>query len=93
MSQFSSYAPPMTWGPWAQIASHFGSVRYTISYEPVGDANVVARIRYYKEGTSHEVIEEFKDETVIVTSNSIAVVEVSFKGLLTGSAVTGSVSP
>ena len=91
---FTGDAPPMIWGPDVTVASHIGSVTFTITYEAVGDTLVLGRVTYYKgAGAGSKVIEEFRDETTITTSDSVANVLCDFKGVPTGSAVTGTVTP
>jgi hypothetical protein len=91
---FVGYAAPMTWGPDVTVASHIGSVTFKISYEAVGDTLVMGRVTYYKgDGAGAKVTEEFRDETTITTSNSVANVICDFKGIPTGSAVNGTVTP
>jgi hypothetical protein len=93
MSQFNAYAPPMVWGAWVRIDSHIGPSTYNISYEALGDTLVMGRVRYFKGSDGGtQVIEEFRDSTTITTSNSAANVEVSFKGVPTGSPVQGMFS-
>jgi hypothetical protein len=82
------------WGAWQTIASHSSSVTYEISYEPVGDTVVVAQVQYWKgSGGGSQVVEDFSKETSITTSESIANVNVRFKGVVTGSAVDGEINP
>jgi len=91
---FSAYAAPSIWGPWVTVASHIGSVTFTIETTPLGDTLLMSRVRYWKgAGGGSQVTEEFRDSTTITTSNSVANVEVSCKGVPTGSAVDGSVEP
>lgn len=93
-SRLSGYAAPMIWGPDVVIGSHIGSVTYTISYEAVGDTVVLGRVTYFKgSGSGSKVTEEFRDETTITTSNSVATVVCDFKGIPTGSAVNIDVTP
>jgi len=92
-TEFTAYAAPMTWGPDVTVASHIGSFTYTITYEAVGDTLVMGRVSYYKgTGGGQKVYEEFKDSTTITTANAVANVVCDFKGVPTGSAVTGSVT-
>lgn len=95
MKQFSALALPLAWGPWTEIQSHLGSLTFTITYAPLGDTLVMGRVRYFKKGNPDpgQVVEEFKDETSITTSNSVANIEVSFKGIILGSAVNGTIEP
>jgi len=91
---FAAYAAPMIWGPDVVVASHIGSATFTISYEAVGDTLVMGRVTYYKgDDAGQKVTEEFRDETTITTSNSVANVVCDFKGIPTGSAVNGTVTP
>jgi hypothetical protein len=91
---FAAYAAPMIWGPDANVGSHLGSVTFTITYEAVGDTLVMGRVTYYKgEGAGQLVTEEFRDETTITTSNSVANVICNFRGIPTGSAVNGTITP
>ena len=94
LRQFAAYAPPMTWGPDVTVASHIGSVTYTISYEAVGDTLVLGRVIYYKgDNGGQKVTEEFTDQTTITTADAVANVLCDFKGIPTGSAVNGTVTP
>lgn len=91
---FVGYAGPMMWGADVVVASHIGSVKYTISYEVVGDTLVLGRVTYFKGAAGGiQVTEEFKDETSITTAKSVANVICSFKGIPIGSAVSGTVEP
>lgn len=91
---FAAYAAPMIWGPDTNVGSHIGSITFTITYEAVGDTLVMGRVTYYKgAGAGQLVTEEFRDETTITTSNSVANVICSFKGIPTGSAVNGTITP
>ena len=91
---FSGYAPPLFWGPSVHVASHIGSVTYAIDYEAIGDTLVLGRVTYFKgSGGGQKVTEEFRDSTTITTSNSVATVELEFKGIVTGSTVNGTINP
>ena len=84
----------MIWGPDTNVASHIGSVTFTITYDAVGDTLVMGRVTYYKGADAGQLVtEEFRDETTITTSNSVANVVCCFKGIPTGSAVNGTVTP
>jgi hypothetical protein len=90
----TGYAAPSTWGPDVTVASHIGSISFTISYEAVGDTLVKGRVTYWKgEGGGSQVKEEFFDETTIRTSNSVANVLCDFQGIPLGSAVNIYVDP
>ncbi len=90
----TGYAAPSTWGPDTTVASHIGSVTFTISYEAVGDTLVKGRVTYWKgEGGGKQVKEEFFDNTTITTSNSVATVVCDFEGIPLGSAVNIYVDP
>lgn len=92
LNRFNAYAGPSTWGPWTQIAAHGGPVTYTITAKPVGSTVIVGRVKYFgRDGKQH--IETFRGSTTITTGNSWATVRVSFKGIPTGSAVEGTISP
>lgn len=94
MGIYQAYAPPMIWGPWVTVASHLGSVTYKITSEPVGDTVLECKIRYFKgPGGGTQVEERWVKDVTITTSDSVANVEVSFKGVPTGSKVEGTVSP
>ena len=88
---FASYAGPSVWSDWSNIASYLGVVTYHITAEPVGATALFCRVRYYRD--TGQVIEEFREETTITTGNVVANLEVSFKGIPTGSAVNGTVEP
>lgn len=90
---FTAYAPPLVWGPGMTVASHIGAVTYRITYEAIGDTLVMGRVHYYKSGSQDKVTEEFSSSTTITTSNSVGNVVVDFKGIPTGSAVNGTISP
>lgn len=92
MTSFSAYALPNIWGPWVNIASHTASVSFKISADPVGSTVLRCRVRYFKgKGGGSQIIEEFIDNVTITTSNSVAIIEVSFMGIPTGSAVDGTI--
>lgn len=92
--RFSAYAAPNMWGPTVPVASHIGSVRYTIQYSAIGETLVLARVTYWKgEGGGQRVREEFRDQTTITTSNSVGSVECEFTGIPLGSAVSVEVNP
>ena len=91
---FSAYAPPLTYGSKVEVASHLGSVSYTISYEPVGSAIVLGRVHYYKNGAGEEkTTESLSSGATITTANVVANVEVDFKGAATGSNVRVTIDP
>jgi hypothetical protein len=91
---FVAYAAPNTWGPDVNVASHIGVVTFTIAYEAVGDTLVLGRVTYFKgPNGGSKVTEEFRDETTITTSNSVANITCDFKGIPFGSAVNGTVTP
>ena len=41
-------APPLAFSDWNVLASHIGSVTYTISERAICDTGVVSEVRYYK---------------------------------------------
>lgn len=91
---FSAYAPPLTFGSKVEVASHLGSVSYTISYEPVGSAIVLGRVHYYKNGAGEEkTTESLPSGATITTANVVANIEVDFKGAATGSNVRVTINP
>jgi hypothetical protein len=45
----SFLAPPLVYSPWTVLASHTGSVSYTISDSVSCDTDVLAEVRYFKE--------------------------------------------
>lgn len=91
---FIGYAGPLLWGPSVTVATHIGSVTYTIEYNAVGDTVVMGRVTYWKgSGAGRKVTEEFRDSTTITTSNSVATVECEFKGVPLGSTVEGTCNP
>ncbi|MBV8453282.1 MAG: hypothetical protein JOZ29_13565 [Deltaproteobacteria bacterium] len=92
MRTFAAYAGPSTWGPWLDVAHPVGSVAYAITAEPVGDTTLRCRVRYYKD-ENNQVVEEWRESVNIVTGNAVATVDVSFMGLLTGTAVNGTINP
>ena len=53
---------------------------------------MTCRVRYFKTATK-QVVEEWLDEIVVDCGNCVANVEVSFKGIPTGTAVNGTVNP
>lgn len=92
--QFHAYAPPDIWGMWTTISSHVGSVSYEISYSAVGNTLVVAQVRYWQgPGNGTQTVEDFRDDINVDTADCVGNVEVRFKGVPTGSAVDGSISP
>ena len=91
---FSAYAPPLTYGSKVEVASHLGSVSYTISYEPVGSAIVLGRVHYYNNCAGEEkTTESLSSGATITTANVVANVEVDFKGAATGSNVRVTIDP
>jgi hypothetical protein len=91
---FTAFAAPLTWGPDVTVASNIGVVTYTISYGAVGSTLVLGRVTYFKgTGGGRQVTEEFRDETTITTANAVANVVCAFKGVVTGSAVNGTITP
>ena len=89
--KFTAYAPPLIWGVWHHIQGHGGSINFKITYSPIGDALIMGKVRYFKMDNK-QVEQEFKDEISIQTANAWASIEVSFKGLTTGSTVEGEIS-
>jgi len=89
--QFSAYAPPSAWGSWVQVASHGGVISYNISYEPVGNTNVLGSVNY--QGAGGQVSQQFNDSIDITTGNVWANVFVCFRGAPLGTAVTVTISP
>ncbi len=95
---FHVYAPPMYWGDWQTIASHFtGDVSYEIKAWAIGDTQLKCQVRYFKgEGAGEQVIEDFYDgdyHKITVCDNCAANVEVRFKGVPLGTAVKGMINP
>jgi len=90
---FAAYAAPLAFGPKVEVASHLGSVSYKITYSAVGDAIVLGRVHYFKEGVEGKVSESLVNGGSITTANAVANVEVDFKGAATGSAVEGTINP
>lgn len=89
--EFSAYAGPMIFGPWVNVASHIGTATFSISAEPLGSTVIVGEVRYFgSDGT--QKTESFNQSVTVRTGNSIANVEVRFKGVPLGSAVRGFVS-
>ena len=89
----SAYAPPLTYGAKVIVASHVGSVRYTISYEPVGDAIVLGRVHYFSPQSSEKITEILPNGATVTTANVVANIEVDFKGAATGSKVDVMIDP
>lgn len=88
------YAPPLSWGPWSTIASHLGSVTFSIECNPIGSTQIFGRVRYYKGDNGGTQVEDaFVGSTNITTSNSVANVELCLKGNLFGSQVRVTVNP
>jgi len=88
------YAPPLYWSGWTTVASHLGSISFSIETNAIGSTQVFGRVRYYKgEGAGTQVDETFIGSTTIKTSNSVANVEVCFKGNPFGSAVRLTINP
>jgi|GEM_PF-7108094 len=90
---FAAYAPPLSWGAPLEIASHLGSITYTITYSAVGSTLVVGQVSYFKPGNEEKVTESIASGGSITTDNVVANVEISFKGTPTGSAVNGTINP
>lgn len=89
--QFAAYAAPLSWGPWAQIASHGGVVTYNIGYRAIGDTLVHGAVNYY--GPNGWVTQVFRDSISIRTGNAWANVLVCFHGNPFGSTVHGTINP
>jgi hypothetical protein len=94
-SAFNAYAPPGVYGAWYKIKSHMGVSIFTITAKPIGKTMLKGRVRYWKhsKGKDRQVVEEFIDDIEITTANVVGVIEVSFKGIPTGTAVSGSIRP
>lgn len=93
MRNFTAYAAPMSYGPKITIASHIGKMSYTIGYSAVGDAIVLGRVHYYKQGGDDKVTESLADGATIHTSDVVANIEIDFQGAASGSSITGTISP
>lgn len=89
----SAYAPPLTYGAKVVVASHLGSVSYTISYEPVGDAIVLGRVHHFSSSNGEKSTEALPSGATITTADVVANVEVDFKGAATGSSVRVMIDP
>ena len=89
-SEFSAYAGPLVFGPWVNVASHMGTATFSISAEPIGSTVLVGEVRYFATDGSQRT-ESFTKSVSVRTGNSIANVEVRFKGVPLGSAVRGFV--
>lgn len=88
------YAPPLTWGSWSIIASHLGTITFSIECTPIGSTQIYGRVRYYKgENGGTQVNESFIESIKITTSNSVANVELCLKGNPFGSQVRVTVDP
>src|ERR1035437_6922989 len=74
------YAPPLVFGPWAVVTSHVGSVRYRITFEPLGDTTVFGQVRYFKYANLPKVEEDIVSGDEITTADVAANVELHFKG-------------
>jgi hypothetical protein len=92
MRQYSAYAGPSTWGPWVKVAEHTAPITFDVTATPVGNTVLRCRVRYFRTDTQ-QATEEWRDNVRIHTGNCVAVVEVSFMGVPTGSAVDGTVDP
>lgn len=88
---FSAYAPPFSWGPWVQIATHGGAVNYHIEYSVLGDTTVRGAVSYIS--ANGKVTEQFIDSVNIRTGNVWGTVHVCFYASATGSAIQGTISP
>lgn len=89
----AAYAPPLAWGPWVEVASHLGAIRFRITYTTIGKTLVVAEVRYCQVVGQGEKIVDFQDSIEILTCNAVDNVSVRFKGAPTGSEVQVSVTP
>ncbi|WYD79987.1 MAG: hypothetical protein V8K32_11790 [Candidatus Electrothrix gigas] len=71
------WAAPLTFGPWAVIASHLNSVTYKVEVTPIGDVPTlfIGELRYWNED-NEQVVLSFKDSETITTGNSIGNVEI-----------------
>lgn len=93
MKAFAAYAAPLQYGPKVDVASHLGTVSLKISYSAVSAAIVLGRIHYFKPGQDEKVTESLSSGTTITTADVAANVEVDFQGVVTGSAVSGTIEP
>ena len=92
--RFSAYAPPVIYGAWQEVAAHIGSVTYTITVAPVGDTLLMGEVMYFKgTGAGTQTVESIVQTATITTSDSVATVKVIFKGVPTGTAVDGTITP
>lgn len=87
------YAPPLVFSPWVVVGSHVGQITYTISFKPQGDTQIQAQVRYFENKNLPRVERDILSGTSITTSDSVANVEMRFKGIPTGSAVDVSIVP
>lgn len=87
------YAPPSIFGPWVVVASHTTALSFGFNFGPTGDTSIDGEVRYYSSNSPNQkVVNSIFNGTIIRTANVIANVEVRFRGVLTGSAVTGTVT-
>lgn len=89
------YAPPVFFGPWVTAASYCAtSLTYSISFEPIGDTQILGEVKYFKY-PNVEVTESIFSGAKITTApaNICANIMVRFKGVPTGSAVDITVEP
>ena len=93
-SQHSAYAPPGAFGPWTTVASHVGSVGYTITAKPTGNVptRLVGEVSYYDEA-GNPVTRQFSGSVSFRTGRAYANVQVRFKAIPTGTFVDVTVSP
>ena len=91
-STYSAYAGPNVFGPWIQIGAHAGAVAYSIKATPVGSTTIVGEVAYFGVDGQRKV-EPFYGSTVIRTCHCVGTIQVHFKGIPTGSAVTVTINP
>lgn len=93
-SNFSAYAPPDVWSSWSNVASHTGSVGYSIrAWQETGKGgtSLYCQVRFYN-SDGKQVIYDFDDDWFSFrTGNYVANVEVRFKAIPTGCNVKGQI--
>jgi len=90
---FYSYAPPSYWSNWKEVASYMGSVRYAIRAWADGNTSLFAQVRYWDSDGDLVTYSLDSNWFYFRTGNYIGTVEVRFKGVPTGSSVTGQIDP
>jgi len=87
------WAAPLTFGPWAVIATHLNSVKFKIEVNQIGDIPtlITGEVLYWNID-NQKITTSFIGSITIETGNSIGNVEIRLQGTPTGSSCWVDVS-